>query len=142
MFDPAPITGGVVSEMQPGHKKRIKSSRHTKVEVQCFPLYSIMKAIDRTHIDLFSLDVEGAELGILKTIPFSDLFINVLLVEYRVLGSKTAGKKRFKYIYNYMNSTGLYDFIGTNHGLDMLFIRKNSMDKVKLNEWKSKLSQN
>ena len=50
--------------------------------VQCFPLYSILLASGRTKIDLFSLDIEGAELEVLKTIPWAKVDIKVILVEY------------------------------------------------------------
>lgn len=54
----------------------------TIIKTFCFPLYSIMLALNRTKIDFFSLDVEGMELPILKTIPFDKLDISVLAVEY------------------------------------------------------------
>ena len=41
-----------------------------------------MLALNRTKIDYFSLDVEGYELPILRTIPFDKLDISVLTVEY------------------------------------------------------------
>ncbi|KAA0203236.1 hypothetical protein HAZT_HAZT004354 [Hyalella azteca] len=41
--------------------------------VQCLPLYSITRALNMNHINLFSLDVEGAEMDILKTIPWGAL---------------------------------------------------------------------
>lgn len=41
-----------------------------------------MLALNRRHIDFFSLDVEGVELDILKTIPFDRLDIRALTVEY------------------------------------------------------------
>lgn len=50
--------------------------------VYCFPLYSVLLALNQTHIDYFSLDVEGFELDILKTIPFDKLDISVFSVEY------------------------------------------------------------
>jgi len=34
------------------------------IDVQCFPLNSIMAALDVTHVDYLSLDVEGPELEI------------------------------------------------------------------------------
>lgn len=52
------------------------------VEVECFPFYSFMLALNRTTIDFFSLDVEGDELNVLKTIPFDKLNIRMLTVEY------------------------------------------------------------
>ena len=51
-------------------------------KVQCFPLYSILVAIGRTTIDYFSLDVEGFELDVLRTIPWDKVDIKVLSVEW------------------------------------------------------------
>ena len=48
----------------------------------CFPLTSLMLALQRTHIDYFSLDVEGFEFDILQTIPWTKLDISTFSVEY------------------------------------------------------------
>ena len=47
------------------------------VTVQCFPFYSVLLAVGRTQLDFFSLDVEGHELQILKTIPWHKVEIKV-----------------------------------------------------------------
>jgi hypothetical protein len=47
------------------------------VDVQCLPLWTYMLALNQTTIDYFSLDVEGNELDVLKTIPFDKLDIKV-----------------------------------------------------------------
>ena len=47
------------------------------MDVQCFPLYSYLRALNRTKVDYFSLDVEGSELDVLRTIPFEKLDIRV-----------------------------------------------------------------
>lgn len=52
------------------------------VEVQCFPLYSILLALNQTTVDFFSLDVEGDELRVLQTIPFDKIDIKMVTVEY------------------------------------------------------------
>ena len=52
------------------------------LQVPCFPLYSMLLALNMTAIDYFSLDIEGDELTILKTIPFNKVDITVLSVEY------------------------------------------------------------
>lgn len=49
----------------------------TQFEVQGIPLYSLLKAVNLTQIDFFSLDVEGAEFEILRTIPFDKVEIRV-----------------------------------------------------------------
>lgn len=49
--------------------------------VQCMPLFSLLTAMKMTTIDYFSLDVEGSELKVLKTIPFDKVLIKILSVE-------------------------------------------------------------
>ena len=36
--------------------------------MQCLPLYAILKAVGNTAVDMLSLDVEGAEYGILLSL--------------------------------------------------------------------------
>ncbi|KAA0195004.1 hypothetical protein HAZT_HAZT007859, partial [Hyalella azteca] len=43
--------------------------------VQCFPFYTFLLATNITAIDYFSLDVEGQELNVLKTIPWHQVDI-------------------------------------------------------------------
>jgi len=43
----------------------------------CFPVETILAALNRTHVDFFSLDVEGLELEVLKTIPFQKVNVNL-----------------------------------------------------------------
>ena len=40
------------------------------VTVQCVPFYSALKAIGNPKVDYFSLDVDGPDLQVLKTIPW------------------------------------------------------------------------
>ena len=49
--------------------------------VSCLPLRALLHVFGITHIDLFSLDVEGAELEVLQTVDFSAVRINVIVVE-------------------------------------------------------------
>lgn len=66
---------GHLMEQNPGGSKT--------VDVQCFPFYSILLALNIKHIDVFSLDVEGAEVSILETVPFDKVDISMLNVEYQ-----------------------------------------------------------
>ena len=61
-----------------------KKKAHAAIQQEsyCFPFYSLMLALNVSHIDYFSLDVEGQELSVLKTIPFDKIDISVLTVEY------------------------------------------------------------
>jgi len=47
----------------------------------CLPFYSILLAMGNPTVDYFSLDVEGAELPILKTIPWDKVNIKILSIE-------------------------------------------------------------
>ena len=53
------------------------SSEGRDIVVQCFPLYSILLAVNNTKVDFFSLDVEGHEVKILKTITYNRVEIKV-----------------------------------------------------------------
>ena len=81
-----------------GIERRNKVAEVTMI--QCFPLYSILLACGRTDIDLFSLDIEGAELDVLKTIPWTKVDIKVILVEYEHI------KEGKKVLVDYMTSKG------------------------------------
>lgn len=59
------------------------SVNEKQTEIHCFPLYSIMAAIEQTNIDFFALDVGGKdELSILQALPFSELNINIMAVRF------------------------------------------------------------
>ncbi len=52
-------------------QKKIKPPFHRRtIRVQCFPLYSVLLALGNPVVDYFSLDIEGAEFPVLKTVPF------------------------------------------------------------------------
>lgn len=53
--------------------------------VWCFPLLSILKAVNRTKVDYFVLDVEGPEIAILKNVHWQNIDITLLQIEYAVL---------------------------------------------------------
>lgn len=91
------------------------------VDVQCFPLYTYLLAMNRTTVDYFSLDVEGSELEVLKTIPFDKVNIRTLSVEWTHVKE---GKEEIK---KYMEALGYYVFSEvTNENLlanDWIFVK-------------------
>ena len=52
-----------------------------KLKVQCFPLQAVLKAIDLPKVQYFSLDIEGAEYDVLKTIDFNVVDFSVFSIE-------------------------------------------------------------
>ena len=50
------------------------------IKVTCLPLYSILMSVGNPIVDFFSLDIEGAEHLVLKTIPWDK--VNIKVVTY------------------------------------------------------------
>ena len=59
------------------NEKHKQLKRDNLADVICFPLFGVLKAINVTKVDYFSLDVEGNEMDVLRTIPFDDVDITV-----------------------------------------------------------------
>jgi len=72
------------------------------IEVQCFPLYSVLMALGNPHIDYFSLDIEGAELPVLKTLPWDKINMTLLDVEVNHAGVLFPGTRED--IQNFLSS--------------------------------------
>jgi len=70
--------------MDSRHKNRIKNEYpvDSYVNVPCFSLNTVMKALGVNKIDMFSLDVEGGEFEVLKTINFENLDIETFVIEH------------------------------------------------------------
>ncbi|KAF2361870.1 Methyltransferase FkbM [Trinorchestia longiramus] len=60
--------------------------------VACYPLYAVMQASGLTELDYLALDLEGAELQVLQTLPWNTVNITVVQVEASHLDSTEAGK--------------------------------------------------
>ncbi len=43
----------------------------------CIPVYTLLLAIGNPSVDLFSLDIEGAELPVIKSIPFDKVLCSI-----------------------------------------------------------------
>ena len=52
-----------------------------RIAMPCYPLYSLLLALNVSKVDFWSLDVEGAEYPILESFPFNKVDISVLAVE-------------------------------------------------------------
>ncbi|XP_053627476.2 protein Star [Cherax quadricarinatus] len=108
-----------------GRQQHYPSSGSGEIlEVQCFPLFSYLVALNVTTVDYFSLDVEGAEFSVLKTIPWDKVDIKTLSVEFI---HDPEGKDA---IQEYMKRVGYYVHSEVRHynwlANDFIFV-KNSM---------------
>lgn len=93
--------------------------------VQCFPLHSILLALDLQAVDFLSLDLSGIELDVLKTMPLKSINIETLSVSC----DRCSDKNETDIIYylksnNYKLVTKIenYDMLSR----DLIFIRKHS----------------
>ena len=86
-------------------------------------------AIDGIGLILFSysLDVEGSELQILKTIPFNDVDIKVINFEMKHVGRIFPGT--FEQISSYLITQG-YQFHSKIQDLDAIFVKKGFLDEL------------
>ena len=135
-FRLAGLLSGTANNMDEHHLMWLDSKKEdTHTYVQCFPLLSLTLALGRNHVDYLSLDVEGPEVEILRTIPFEDLTIDVLTIEYRICNKNQIQKEgslaKLKQIREVMGITELYKEVSLlpknvtdANGVDVVFGRK------------------
>ena len=103
------------------HKERIKIESDNNmeyIEVDTITFDELMSNYkDITHIDFMSLDIEGGELDVLKSINFDKYSFGLITVEYN---------DNYKEILELMISKG-YKKLMDNH-CDMIFIKNHNID--------------
>ncbi|KAK2165596.1 hypothetical protein LSH36_48g07009 [Paralvinella palmiformis] len=87
------ISGGL-TDLIPDEQGMFYKHKKKPIEIQCFPLYSILSALEIKKVDYFSLDIEGAEVEVLQTIPLNETIINVLSVEKRIMNNNEGTSKK------------------------------------------------
>jgi len=88
--------------------------------MQCFPLYSLLMAAGNRTVNYLSLDIEGAEFMVLKTIPWDKVDIEVMTIETNHAGEIFPGTKQE--IRDYLADKG-YVYAHTVE-IDDVFIRR------------------
>ena len=89
------------------------------IKVQCFPLYSVLKALGLPTVHYFSLDIEGAEYPVLQTIPYKEVDIKMFSVEVEHAGKIFEGTERD--IQNLLKTNG-YHYVAKSR-LDKFFMK-------------------
>ena len=124
-------TAGMIGGVEEGYTETMKKRANSEfpsapsVEVFCIPLGLILTALEMYRIHFFSLDVEGAELAILNTIPFDIVKIDLFFIEYTVWNGSTdvkATQKRLAELREFFKKIGGYREIHIG-GLDVVFAR-------------------
>merc|ERR1712038_1127628 len=77
-FSQTPLEGGMAGIAT----EESLAEREDTFNMQCFPLYSLLlAAAGNVTVNYLSLDIEGAELLVLETLPWDKLDIEVMTVE-------------------------------------------------------------
>ena len=70
-------------------------AREDTYDMQCFPLYSLLRAAaGNVTVNYLSLDIEGAELQVLRTLPWDKVDIEVMTVETNHAGEVFPGTRQ------------------------------------------------
>jgi FkbM family methyltransferase len=79
------MLSGIVGSYDSRQKDREDFKRNSNnskiIKVKCMPLQKILDERDITHVDYLSIDTEGSELEILKSIDFSKTSFDLISVE-------------------------------------------------------------
>ena len=59
----------------------IKQEKGAGHEFQCSPLSSVLLALDNPTVTLLSLDIEGAEFEVFRSLPWDKVDIEVIVTE-------------------------------------------------------------
>lgn len=79
-------------------------------------------------MDFFSLDIEGADLQVLKTIPFDKVDISVLMIEVAHMGEIFPGDN--DELRRFLNQNGYVFF--KRLAIDDVYIKKSLLPKMNL----------
>ena len=93
----------------------------------CIPLHTLLKTAKTKHVNLFVLDVEGAELTVLKTINWEEVMFDVLCVE---LEDSSRYKGYTEIVREYLVSKG-YINVTRVVGRNMWFVHRSFQQSLK-----------
>ena len=85
-----------------------------------------MKAIGNPAVDFLSLDIEGAEIQVLKTLPWDKVDIQALLVEVDHIGEIFDGSRK---VLNDLLASNGYKLVEEIGG-DALYAKEHLLEKV------------
>jgi len=117
-FTTSTIEGGM-SGLIPEHNEEDKMLG-LSYDLQCFPLFTMVLALGSPTINYLSLDIEGAEFLVLKSIPWDKVDIEVLVIELEHAGKVFPGSR--KDVHKFLAGKG-YEYVGTLE-IDDVFVRR------------------
>ena len=142
-FDAAGISGGIINgKFKPGDeaqkafarlkrdnknfKPKFPYERRT-IEMQCLPLTSIIEAVGNPTIDYLSLDIEGVEIQVLRSLPFEKLDIKVISIETNHIRTTYDGSSTNLDFLLRRNGYTRYKSVG----VDEIYVKNEFMNAIK-----------
>jgi len=120
--------GSILDHKELPKDNKAKQDPQKVINVNCIPFPTILRALNRTTVDYFSLDVEGNELDILRTIPFEEFDIKIISAEFSHESEAGSSQSEMK---NFMEEKGYFVHSTVTHpknlANDYIFV-KNSFD--------------
>ena len=120
-FNQAHNTGRLVHNKEIENWMKTHRRDRQDTQVQCFPLYSLLLALNRTRVDFLSLDVEGDELYVLQTIPYDKIDIRMMTVEFAHVKS---GKESIRSYLRKQGYESLIEVLRQDWGANDIIFRK------------------
>lgn len=94
----------------------------------CIPAEVLLKVLDVHQIDFFSLDVEGAEMDILRTFPFHKITVDVWAIERLKPNNQSSPDNYKRPTVNY-NTTANHKNATNNHNPSYYTSNNNNVDQ-------------
>lgn len=93
-------TSDVVSFPNHIYTSAVANEEGNMLEIHCGPLSYYLEQLGIQHIDFWSLDVEGSELNLLKTVDFKKVHIDIIMAESvnRLKGKEQMGAEVRAYL--------------------------------------------
>lgn len=110
--------GGIKGEVKGWASKDVEANAKL-IKVLCLPFISILHAIENPSVDYFSLDIEGVELDVLKTIPWNKVDIKIFSIEVEANGRDRYGEK----VDEVMIAAGYTKILDKLENLDNVYVR-------------------
>uniref|UniRef100_K1S2G7 Methyltransferase FkbM domain-containing protein n=1 Tax=Magallana gigas TaxID=29159 RepID=K1S2G7_MAGGI len=139
--------GGIEDHLDEHHMKIL--DRKNKIFVPCFAIEHILNKISVHHIDFFSLNAEGGEMAVLKSmrssLKYGMLTVDVWSIEYSVRDNHQTlvekSKENLKFFRKYFDELGGYfehsqlstdDNTKDGYAVDVVFVRIGEWCKTKV----------
>ena len=105
--------------------------KDSNIKVPCFPMETLMLAQNRSHVDYWSLDVEGVELEVLLTVPFNRLDISVISVEYAHVPGGKEEITKYMDTQGYVTDREIVIKKGYEYVKDLILVKKGLLTPTK-----------